>query len=64
MDGAGTDDSELIRLVVTHYNNDMNEIKEVFRSKYNMSLKEMIEVSYFNVTIFNSTKKVLCKNSK
>ncbi|XP_076749865.1 annexin B9 isoform X1 [Xylocopa sonorina] len=42
MEGLGTDDDRLIRLVVTHCEVDMDEIKQAFRDQYNESLKDFI----------------------
>ena len=45
MDGIGTDDQALIRLVVTRCEIDMADIKEAFQRKYGKSLKSFIKVS-------------------
>lgn len=45
MKGLGTDDSRLIRLVVTRSEVDMGEIKEAFKEEYNESLEDFISVS-------------------
>lgn len=46
MKGLGTDDSRLIRLVVTRCEVDMGEIKNVFVRQYGESLEDFISVSY------------------
>lgn len=46
MKGLGTDDSRLIRLVVTRSEIDMGEIKSVFYKEYGQSLEDFISVSY------------------
>lgn len=46
MKGLGTDDSRLIRLVVTRSEVDMGEIKNVFLQQYGESLEDFISVSY------------------
>lgn len=46
MKGLGTDDSRLIRLVVTRSEIDMGEIKGVFYQEYGQSLEDFISVSY------------------
>lgn len=46
MKGLGTDDSRLIRLVVTRSEVDMGEIKNVFVHQYGESLEDFISVSY------------------
>lgn len=45
MKGLGTDDSRLIRLVVTRSEVDMGEIKEAFKEEYGESLEDFISVS-------------------
>lgn len=42
MKGLGTDDNRLIRLVVTHSEVDMGEIKNEFQRQYNESLEDFI----------------------
>ncbi|XP_015178427.1 PREDICTED: annexin B9-like isoform X1 [Polistes dominula] len=42
MKGLGTDDSRLIRLVVTRCEVDMGEIKEAFKNEYGESLEDFI----------------------
>ncbi|XP_035718377.1 annexin B9-like isoform X2 [Vespa mandarinia] len=42
MKGLGTDDTRLIRLVVTRSEVDMGEIKEAFKEEYNESLEDFI----------------------
>ncbi|XP_043501493.1 annexin B9-like isoform X1 [Polistes fuscatus] len=42
MKGLGTDDSRLIRLVVTRCEVDMREIKEAFKNEYGESLEDFI----------------------
>lgn len=43
MSGIGTNDRDLIRLVVTRSEIDMLDIKEEFERKYGESLKSFIE---------------------
>jgi hypothetical protein len=45
MKGLGTDDSRLIRLVVTRCEVDMGEIKIEFVHRYGKSLEDFISVS-------------------
>lgn len=45
MKGLGTDDSRLIRLVVTRSEVDMGEIKNAFVHQYGESLEDFISVS-------------------
>jgi len=45
MKGLGTDDSRLIRLVVTRCEVDMGEIKIEFIHQYGKSLEDFISVS-------------------
>lgn len=45
MDGLGTNDKKLIRLVVTRSEVDMGEIKEAFEKLYEKSLENYITVS-------------------
>lgn len=45
MKGLGTDDSRLIRLVVTRCEVDMGEIKNVFTQQFGESLEDFISVS-------------------
>lgn len=45
MKGLGTDDSRLIRLIVTRCEVDMGEIKSVFLQQYGESLEDFISVS-------------------
>ena len=42
--GAGTNDDQLIRCVVSRCEVDMVEIKQAFQSRYGKSLKSFIEV--------------------
>lgn len=44
MSGMGTEDTKLIRLVVTRCEIDMEDIKRAYQSKYGESLKEAIRV--------------------
>lgn len=43
MKGLGTDDRQLIRIVVTRCEIDMGEIKEAFERLFNESLKDCIK---------------------
>lgn len=45
MKGLGTNDSRLIRLVVTRCEVDMGEIKSMFLKQYGESLEDFISVS-------------------
>lgn len=45
MEGMGTDDRTLIRLVVSRSEIDLQEIKQVFEEKYGKSLADFINVS-------------------
>lgn len=56
MKGLGTDDSRLIRLVVTRSEVDMGEIKEAFKEEYNESLEDFISVS----NLFHLFFTILC----
>ncbi|KAF6037128.1 hypothetical protein EB796_004566 [Bugula neritina] len=42
MAGAGTDDDQLIRLLVSHSETDLADIKEAYFKKYDKSLRQMI----------------------
>lgn len=46
MKGLGTNDKQLIRLVVTRSEIDMQDIKTTFYSKYGKTLKSFIEVRF------------------
>lgn len=46
MKGLGTNDSQLIRVVVTRSEIDMQDIKSTFFSKYGKTLKSFIEVLF------------------
>ena len=45
MQGLGTRDNTLIRIMVSRSEIDMLDIREVFRTKYEKSLYNMIKVS-------------------
>lgn len=45
MEGMGTDDATLIRIVVTRSENDLGDVKEAFERKFGKSLAAFIEVS-------------------
>lgn len=45
MVGLGTNDSQLIRLLVTRCEIDLNDIKTTFQQKYGKSLRSWIDVS-------------------
>lgn len=45
MDGAGTDDSTLIRIIVCRSEIDLETIKQEFERIYNRTLHSAIEVS-------------------
>ena len=47
MKGLGTDNSSLIRLVVTRSELDMGEIKQIFFHEYGETLESFISVSIF-----------------
>lgn len=47
MDGLGTNDEQLIRLVVLRSEIDMPDIKSAYLDKYGNSLEDAISVSYF-----------------
>lgn len=49
MKGLGTDDSRLIRLIVTRCEVDIGEIKNVFLQEYGESLEDFISVSYIKI---------------
>lgn len=44
--GAGTNDSDLVRIFVTRCEVDMVQIKQIFQAKYNASLVDFIKVCY------------------
>lgn len=50
MEGIGTDDTTLIRIVVTRSENDLGDVKEAFERKFGKSLAAFIEVSSSQVT--------------
>lgn len=45
MQGLGTDDQTLIRIVTTRAEVDMVQIKQEFQRKYSQSLEQFIKVS-------------------
>jgi len=49
MKGLGTDDSRLIRLIVTRCEIDIGEIKNEFLQQYGESLEDFISVSYIKI---------------
>lgn len=44
MEGIGTDDRVLIRIIVSRAENDLGDIKEAFQRKYGKSLAEFVKV--------------------
>ena len=44
MAGLGTTDSQLIRVIVTRCEIDLNDIKDVFEEKFGKSLRSWIKV--------------------
>lgn len=52
MKGMGTNDRDLIRLIVTRCELDMGEIKREYGAKYGESLADAIKVSTFLFTLF------------
>lgn len=44
MAGAGTDDRQLIRIIVTRCEIDLNDIQDAFDDKYGQSLRSFIKV--------------------
>lgn len=46
MKGLGTNDSQLIRIIVTRSENDMQDIKQTFRRMYGEPLEDWIEVVF------------------
>lgn len=55
MKGAGTDDSSLMRVVVSRADIDMVQIKQVFLRDYGKTLKSFISVSQDYRTTFNQS---------
>lgn len=51
MKGMGTNDRQLIRLVVTRSEVDMGDIKEAYQAKYGQSLSEAISVRNYKIEI-------------
>lgn len=47
MAGIGTTDSQLIRIIVTRCEIDLNDIKAAFERKYGKSLRSWIKVNTF-----------------
>lgn len=45
MAGLGTNDNQLIRLIVTRCEIDLNDIKSAFEQKYGKSLRSWIKVT-------------------
>lgn len=59
MNGAGTDDTTLIRVIVSRSEIDLSSIKDEFERIYNRTLFSAITVSYFtNIFLIIQTKKV------
>jgi len=60
MQGLGTDDDTLVRVVVSRCEVDMVQIKEAFQKNYNQSLGAYIAVSsrpvtHFPILLFSNT---------
>lgn len=47
MAGIGTTDHQLIRIIVTRCEVDLEDIKEAFEAKFGKSLQSWIEVNFF-----------------
>jgi len=64
MDGAGTDDATLIRIIVCRSEIDLETIKQEFERIYNRTLHSAVEVSYRNLilllTILNNAFPTFC----
>ena len=50
--GAGTNDSTLIRVIISRCEIDMKQIKQEFQKMYGKSLEDMIRVSVFLFDFF------------
>lgn len=57
MAGLGTNDSQLIRILVTRCEIDLADVKIAFQKKYNKTLRSFIQVINCTINrIFNITK--------
>lgn len=52
MSGMGTNDSQLIRLIVTRCEIDLNDIKVAFEGLYGKNLRSCIKVQIYTIDVF------------